>query len=105
MQIPGLVQPISLQLSGGAANTQQTSLLVSVPVTSTVNTIGGVQSGNSGVSSAQTVVFTNSNAQTYAISNLPIGKFNKKIQIIVSFFRFRLIFVVSYLALIIILIM
>lgn len=70
MQFPGLVQPISLQLSGGTANAQQTSLLVSVPVTST----GGVQTVSSGgVSSAQTVVFTNSaNAQTYA--TLPIGK-------------------------------
>lgn len=67
VQIPGLVQPISLQLSGGATNAQQTSLLVSVPVTST----GGVQTGNSGVSSAQTVVFTNTNAQTYA--TLPLG--------------------------------
>lgn len=72
MQFPGLVQPISLQLSGGATNPQQTSLLVSVPVTST----GSMQTGNSsGVSSAQTVVFTNTaNAPTYA--TLPIGKIN-----------------------------
>lgn len=71
MQIPGLGQPISLSLSSATTtNVQPTSLLVSVPVTSTVNTIhpGGVQTG--GVSgTGQTVVFTN--AQTYA--TLPIG--------------------------------
>ncbi len=86
VQIPG--QPFSLSLSGAAgaalanANSQPTSLLISVPVTSSTQSNSGqvVPSSSSNVigSSTQTVVLTNANAQsgtTGSMLSLPLGTF------------------------------
>lgn len=89
VQIPGLPQPISLSLSGAAgaaiatANAQPTSLLVSVPVTSTtqVNTIQAVPSVipacNILGQTTQPVVLTNAQTggtTTASMLSLPLGK-------------------------------
>ncbi|KAJ6648909.1 Transcription factor SPT20 like [Pseudolycoriella hygida] len=77
VQIPG--QPFSLSLSGAAGtNTQPTSLLISVPVTSSTQSSSGQSVPSSSIgSSTQTVVLTNANAQsgtTGSMLSLPLAQ-------------------------------
>lgn len=86
VQIPGLSQPISLQLSGAtgaalaSANSQQpTGVLLSVPATSSnqVNQLQGVSTvipaSNVLGQSTQTVVLATSGQPVQSMLSLPLG--------------------------------